>query len=149
MSANYNHNSITNYNFTPSRFIIKGFVFKTFFENEFIEKKSIRIQLRGLKALKIDSSREQKFKHTFQDSINPLCDFGYKVEFTVHSFLHCPLFTNEKSTLFSTSYNLDSKLFGNTDSLLTNILLFNKESLNKNQNTGILNATMECILSTF
>ena len=41
---------------------------------------------------------------------------------------------------------VDSKLFGNTDSLLTNILLFGKESLNKNHNTTILNATMEFIL---
>ena len=114
-----------------------------------LSKKIHSNSIERIKSFEIDSSREQKFKHTFQDSINPLCDFGYKVEFTVHSFLHCPLFTNEKSTLFSTSYNLDSKLFGNTDSLLTNILLFNKESLNKNQNTGILNATTECILSTF
>ena len=58
-------------------------------------------------------------------------------------FLHCPLFTNEKRTLFSTLRNLE-----NTDSFLTNILLFCKESLNTNQNTAILNATMEFILST-
>ena len=58
-------------------------------------------------------------------------------------FLHCPLFTNEKRTLFRTLRNLE-----NTDSFLTNILLFGKESLNTNQNTAILNATMEFILST-
>ena len=59
-------------------------------------------------------------------------------------FLHCPLFTNEKRTLFSTLRNLE-----NTDSFLTNILLFgSKESLNTNQNTAILNATLEFILST-
>ena len=91
---------------------------------------------------------ERKLKHSFQDSINPLCNCGYEVEFTVHFFLHCPLFTNKRSTLFSSLRNLDSKLFDNTDSLLTNILLFGKESLNIDQNTAILNATLEFIIST-
>ena len=90
--------------------------------------------------------REHKFKHSFQDLINPLCNCGYKVESTVQFFLHCLLSTNERSTLFSTLHNLDSKLFDNTDSPLTYILLFGKEFLDTNQNTAILNATMEIIL---
>ena len=87
--------------------------------------------------------RLRKFKHSFQDWINALCNCGYEVESTVHFFLHCPF-----STLFRTLRNLDSKLFDNTDSLLRNILLFGKESLNADQNTAILNAAMEFILST-
>ena len=50
--------------------------------------------------------REHKFKRSFQDSINPLYNCGYEVESTGHFFLHCPLFTNERSTLFSTLRNL-------------------------------------------
>ena len=53
-----------------------------------------------------------------------------------------------KETLFSTLPNLDSKLFENTDSLMRNILLFGKDSLNTNQNTATLNASMEFTLST-
>ena len=45
---------------------------------------------------------EHKFKHSFEDSINPLCSCGYKVESTINFFLHCPLFANERATLFST-----------------------------------------------
>ena len=45
--------------------------------------------------------------------------------------LLCLSFTNEKSTFFSFLCNLDSKLLENTDSLLTNILLFGKESQQK------------------
>ena len=48
--------------------------------------------------------------------------------------------TNERSTLFSTS--LHNKLFENIDSLLTNVLVFGKESLNTNQKTVIFNATI-------
>ena len=96
--------------------------------------------MRGLKALKIDSSREREFKHSFQGLTDHLCNFGYEVEST--------LFTNEKNTLFSTSCYLGSKLFGNTDSPQTNILRFVKGSVDKSQNRGILNALMEFILST-
>ena len=99
--------------------------------------------------LRLGSShlREHKLKHSFQDSINPLRNCRYEGEFTSHFFLHCPLFANERSTLFNSLRNLDSKLFENTDSFLTNILLFGKESLNKDQNTAILNATLEFIIS--
>ena len=63
----------------------------------------------------------------FSSSINLLCNCGYEVESIDYFFLHCTLFTNERSTLFSTLHNLHSKLFDNTDSLLTNILLIRKE----------------------
>ena len=62
--------------------------------------------------------------------------------------LHCPLFTNERSTLLSTLNNLNRKVFENTDSLLSYILLSGKESLNTNQNAVILNVNMEFVLST-
>ena len=58
------------------------------------------------------------------------------------------LCSNERSTLFSTLHNIDSKLFDNTDSLLTNIFLLGKKSLDTDQNTAILNATMGFILAT-
>ena len=72
--------------------------------------------------LRLDSHlREQKFKHSFQDSINPLT---VVTKLNVQFISCCPLFTNQKSTLYSTLRSLDSKLFDSTDSLLTNILLF-------------------------
>ena len=36
--------------------------------------------------------RKHKFKHSFQDFINTLCNCGYEVEFTVHFFDYCPLY---------------------------------------------------------
>ena len=70
-----------------------------------------------------------------------LCICGYEIESIVHFFIHCPLFANERSALFSTLRSLDSKLYTNTNSLLTNIFLFGKGSLNANKNT-FLNATI-------
>ena len=75
--------------------------------------------------------REHKFKHSYQDSFDPLCNSSYNVKITVHFFLHYSLFANESSTLFRTLQNLDNKLIEKTDSLLINILIFGKESLNK------------------
>ena len=77
--------------------------------------------------LTLSHLHKHKFKHSFQDSINPLCNCGYEVEPAFHFFfLHCSLFTNERRTLFGTLSNLGSKLFDNTYSCLTNILLFGK-----------------------
>ena len=44
--------------------------------------------------------REHKFKHSFQDTLNPLCLCGLEVETnTYFFFLYCPLFTNQRRTL--------------------------------------------------
>ena len=43
--------------------------------------------------------REHKLKHSFQDSINPICNCGNDVESATHFFLHCPLYSNERFTL--------------------------------------------------
>ena len=39
--------------------------------------------------------REHKFKHSFQDSLNPLCKCGAEVESTSHFFFHRPIYNND------------------------------------------------------
>ena len=56
--------------------------------------------LKGLKLitrLRIGLSHLQfhKFKHSFQDTLNSICNCG-TVETTVHYLLHCPNFSNER-----------------------------------------------------
>ena len=63
--------------------------------------------------------REHKFKHSFQDTINPICNCGQDIESTTHFFLHCHFFINERRTLLSTIRSLDSKLLDSTDYDLT------------------------------
>ena len=92
--------------------------------------------------------REHKFKHNLQDLINPLCNFGHNIESTTHYLLHCPLFVNERSTFFSTLSSLDCTLLDNTDSSLTQTLLFGNTSFKSNKNLKILIATIDYILST-
>ena len=54
--------------------------------------------------LRLDLSyfREHKFKHGFQDTLNPLRSRGNDVESTKHFHLHCPQFVNERRTLLTT-----------------------------------------------
>ena len=49
--------------------------------------------------------REHRFKHGFQDMLNPLCSCGNDVEYTEHFLFHCPQFANERCTLLSTLGN--------------------------------------------
>ena len=87
---------------------------------------------------------EHKLKHKFQESLNLSCNCGYGIEFTTHFFLHCPLFTNKRYTLLSTSSSTDCNLFNNTDFVLTQTLL----SGNSNKSFEILSATIDYIIST-
>ena len=34
--------------------------------------------------------REHKFRHNFQDTLNPICSCGDDIESTIHYLLHCP-----------------------------------------------------------
>ena len=54
--------------------------------------------------------REHKFKHGFQDSINPLCSCGLDIESTEHFLLHSPQIVNKRCTLLSTVGNIKYKL---------------------------------------
>ena len=97
------------------------------------------IKLQDLK-LGLSHLREYKFKHSFHDSINPLCNCGCDVQSTIHFFLHCPFFINERRTLISTISSIDTKL-DNTDSFLTQISLFGNGSHNLNNNFKIISTS--------
>ena len=92
--------------------------------------------------------REHKFKHSFQDSLNPLCKCGAEVESTTHFLLHCPIYNNDRSSLLSTIRNIDCKLLEITDSSLTHTLLCGNPSFDIITSSLILNATIDFILST-
>ena len=92
--------------------------------------------------------REHKFKHGFQDTLNPLCSCGNDVESAEHFLLHCPQFVNERRTLLSTLGNFNCSLLENTSKVLTQTLLFGTTSLSPNDNSKILSATIDFILSS-
>ena len=63
--------------------------------------------------------REHKFKHNFQDCLNPICSCGLDIESTSHFLLHCPTFNDEQYTLLSTLNKIYCKLLELTKSSLS------------------------------
>ena len=86
----------------------------------------------------ISRLRKHKLKHSFQDSLNPICRCSTDVESCLHFFLHWPLFQNEGLILLSIVKNIDSQLLDYSDLHLTQILLFGSKSLDVNTNSSIL-----------
>ena len=92
--------------------------------------------------------REHRFKHGFQDPLNPLCSCGNHVESKQNFLLSCPQFVNERRTLVSTLGNFNGSLLENTCKVLTQTLVFENASLSPSANSKILSATIDFILST-
>ena len=79
--------------------------------------------------LGLSDLREHKFKHGFQDTLNPMCNCGHDEDSTEHFLLHCPEFVNERRTLLSTLGNFNCNLLENTSKVLIQTLLFGNTSL--------------------
>ena len=89
--------------------------------------------------------REHKFKHNFQDCLNPICSRGVDIESTSHFLLHCPTFNDERYTLISALNDNDWKLLELTKSFLSQTLLYANTLFDQEKNTRILNATINIL----
>ena len=109
---------------------------------------------RGIKLLSrlrlgLSHLREHKFKHSFQDSLNPFCSCGKgEVESSSHYLLHCSNYSEERLALLNTIKNLDMSILQQGDSKFTSFLLFTDASSDNTKNTFILHATMDYIISS-
>ena len=65
-----------------------------------------------------------KFKHCFQDTLNPICSCGFDAESTSHYILHCPTYSDERQALPSTIKNIDCRLLDVIEIILIKTLLF-------------------------
>ena len=85
--------------------------------------------------LGLSQFRENRFKYSFQDMLNPLYDCGFKMETIMQYLLHCPTYQNERLTLrriiiMKRIDNLDKD-----DFLITQILLYDDVPLDVLTNT--------------
>ena len=92
--------------------------------------------------------REHKFKHSFQDTLNPICTCGEDIETTSHYLLHCPDYLEEKKTLLNTISCIVPNIFDFNNDQLTEILLYGKDDLDNINNTSILDATINYLIET-
>ena len=89
--------------------------------------------------------REHKFKYSFQDTLNPLCNCGMNVEPSTHILLQCSPYINERCTLMSNLNRINQQIFQTFLQFLTNTLLFRTLSYSDKTKTHILNASIDYI----
>ena len=91
---------------------------------------------------------KHKFKHGFQDSLNPICSCGNDIETLAHFLLHCPHYSHERSTFLNTIRNINRHILDKNNFPITEILLYGDSSLDDKSNTFILNATIDFLFVT-
>ena len=69
---------------------------------------TIGVKLLSHLRLQFAHLNEHKFRHGFNDTVNPVCPCGAEVETTKHFLLHCHCFSTQRIELFDNLYNLDS-----------------------------------------
>ena len=92
--------------------------------------------------------REHKFRHNFQDSLDPFCNCGRHIETTIHFFLHCSNYSNQRKTLFEKISNIKRSLLNQNNSIIVETLLFGSTGLNDEENACIIESTIEYITTT-
>ena len=88
---------------------------------------------------------EHKFKHSFQDTLNPICDCSEDIETASHYLLHYPDYSHEKKNLLNTVSCIVPNIFNDQ---LTEILLYGKEDSDNINNTSIMDATINYLIET-
>ena len=53
--------------------------------------------------------REHKFKHSFLDSSNPICNFRNDIESAISFLFHCILYSNERCTFLNSLSKIEHK----------------------------------------
>ena len=91
--------------------------------------------------------RYHKFRHNFQDCINPMCDCGLKTETTTHFLLHCLLFQSARQSLLMNIKKIDESILKKHEELITKTLLCGDDKFHLACNKSI-SSTIEFIVST-
>ena len=67
---------------------------------------------------------KHKFKHSFQDNLNPFCDCGYEIETTAHFPLHWFQFYTERNTLLNKIKSIDTSILNQNNSNFSKTVVF-------------------------
>ena len=93
--------------------------------------------------------KDHKFKHNFQDCLNPLCPCSLEVESTIHYFLRCHYYNDIHKTLLDTVKKITNISVSNLrDEYLVNLLLYGNPSSSFQKNTEITEASIKFMRSS-
>ena len=123
-------------------------IYKTIWKSIFNCHNPSGIKLTTRLRLGLSHLREHKFRHNFQDILNPICSCAENIETTTHYLLHCSNYLNERMTLLTNLQNIEENILDRNDSWLSEILLFVDSLFNDAKNAIILNSTIQYIFDT-
>ena len=79
--------------------------------------------------LRLSHLADHKFRHKFQDCIDPNCSGSHEIEISTHFLLHCSNYDCARQTLFEKISKIDSIMLKQNDQVLTKHLSFGNENL--------------------
>ena len=86
--------------------------------------------------------REHKFKHNFQDTLNPLCPCSLEAEDTCHFFTGCQNFSNLRNVLFDYLNSINSEILKMSEIEIVQVLLFGNKRFSKDMNFRIITSSI-------
>ena len=95
--------------------------------------------------LTLSHLRAHKFKHNFQDTLNPLCSCDLSCEDNMHFFLHCHFFVQQRRALFDRLKNKGVSVIPKTPKKILDTLLYGDSELDDDTNKEILSTTISFI----
>ena len=76
--------------------------------------------------MSVSHLREHKFKHNFQDTVDPFCICRLIIETEAHFSLHCHNFMYKRQTLMDSLSEIDHDTSKLNENLVIDTLLFGK-----------------------
>ena len=93
--------------------------------------------------------REHKFRHGFQDTLDPFCSCRTNsIETTEHYLLHCSNYTNQRLTLMNGLQQHNIDVLHLSPSVLCKLLLYGDPNFTDISNYRLLKISIEFILGT-
>ena len=86
---------------------------------------------------------EHKFRHNFNDTINPMCSCGKEPETTLHYLLRCDLYSIYRLELLNDVCALNGSLKNSSEEKLLKILLYGAEDFTSQINSKIFSCTIK------
>ena len=68
--------------------------------------------------------RDDKFEHSFEDSLNPIYSCGNDIDTSAHFLLHYPNFSSKRSTFLNIIGSIDRNILRRSDSQVTETLFY-------------------------
>ena len=91
---------------------------------------------------------EHRFRHNFQDCLNPLCSCSLEIEDTSHYLLHCHHFSHHRVALMNSVKSICDNFDSMSDNDKEDLLLYGDSRFDENKDKVVLKATINYIKNT-